>query len=221
MMTEKVNKDARNFLSPTSGAFSDIASHLHHQYLSVSLFALSSKYMNFITISELTRSLGGDIHYFYETQEDYCINFISKKGRQFYTTFQASLTKEWCLEAVFRIRISWGWRIIETLGNFVPKVNDLLSVSGMSHDKALYYQFALEDQVVDRFYIQVMNTVIKDFPSILKLKRRKVPKNIQLLGKTFRLQPGNRLQYQLEHLISISLSEIHQSRLFESHLALY
>lgn len=73
-----------------------------------------------------------------------------------YAAILTSLTKEWCLEAVFRIRISWGWKVVETLGNFSVKVNDLLSVSGTSHDKALYYEFKMEDEgIVDRFHIQV------------------------------------------------------------------
>lgn len=54
-----------------------------------------------------------------------------KADKQFYYDLRSVLTKHYTWESVFRLRISKGFRIVQTLGNYSIKSNDLLNVTCM------------------------------------------------------------------------------------------
>jgi hypothetical protein len=60
--------------------------------------------------------------------------------KQFYYEFKNCLSKETTWESVFRIRITPGWRISATYGNFIIKTTDLLSYI-TDPNKTLVYEF--------------------------------------------------------------------------------
>jgi len=103
-------------MNPTNPYFMNQASDLAHSHISVDLFVFSQgrSYKNLVTFADLAKYSCGNL-YFYP-------DFNAKNHSfKFSNELYHCLTRRTAWEAVFRIRISTGFRQIGTYGNVTIK----------------------------------------------------------------------------------------------------
>mmetsp|Transcript_40219 Transcript_40219/g.35769 ORF Transcript_40219/g.35769 Transcript_40219/m.35769 type:complete len:113 (+) Transcript_40219:120-458(+) len=111
----------------------ELTPDMQQYFVSASLFVFSSGYKNIITMGEIARYLGGDLHYYPDTPD---------RNHKFYFEFKNSLQREYTWETVFRVRISSGWKIASIYGNYsIKSSGDLLSLPCTDDSKSLAYEF--------------------------------------------------------------------------------
>lgn len=140
--------DKKQFFGPTSTATAELASPLHHNFFSCYFFIFSSSYKNVITLGDIAKYTGGELYYYLGEKPE--------RNRKFFYEFKNCLIRETPWEAVFRLRISAGWRIVQRYGNYAVKNADLLSLPNVDESKGMVYEFELEDEAAetDTFFMQ-------------------------------------------------------------------
>ena len=125
-----------------------LITEMHQNFISLTFFMCSRPGNDMQSVQEIVKHTSGEMYYYNRQSESH--------QQRFYYEFKHCITKTVTWEAVFRVRISTGWRIVTRYGNFSLRNNDLLSLSSIDDKKALVYQFELDEKIAqtDAFYLQ-------------------------------------------------------------------
>ena len=130
--------DKKQLFMVSSPEPSNQSPEMHHNFLQVNLFVFSDTYKNLITMADYSRLTAGEVYYYPANNE---------RKQKFFYEFKNSVTKDTSWEAVFRLRVSAGWKIVNRVGNFSIRSSDLLSVSCLDENKSLLYELDLDDEI--------------------------------------------------------------------------
>lgn len=140
--------DKREFYAPVHEEPSILSKEMHRYCISTTFFIFSKAYKNIITVGELSRYTAGEIFY-YASRAD--------RQQKFYHEFKNVIMKDTVWEAVYRLRVSAGWKIVKRYGNYGIKGGDLLAVPSIDENFSFVYEFELESEPKQKpsvFYIQ-------------------------------------------------------------------
>lgn len=134
--------------APSNNFFSNTASEMAHQQVSVDLFVFTigkGVFKNLHTMSELARFSNGNLFY-YPDYEYY------QTGLKFTNELYNTLTRSCGWESVFRIRTSTGFNQIGTYGNKLvkQKTADLILCPVIDKDRILIYELDREMENNDK-----------------------------------------------------------------------
>lgn len=120
---------------------------MHPHFYKPSIFVIGNAWKNIVTLQQLARHLDGEIYV-------YPIN-VKTPEATFYYDFKSSLQKHISWEAVFRIRVTSGWRFMTSYANYVVKQNDLLCYQA-DQESTISYDLTIDNSTIhtDRFNIQ-------------------------------------------------------------------
>lgn len=146
--TEKDNQNQKQFYAPSTTETAKLTAQMHSNFICCYVFIFSSTFKNVITLGDIAKYTGGELYYYPDGK--------AERNHKFFYEFKNCLVKETTWEAVFRLRISAGWRISQRYGNYAVKSADLLSLPCVDEFKAMVYEFEMEDEVSmsEFFYLQ-------------------------------------------------------------------
>lgn len=142
--------EKKQFLGPSSQEPAKLTPQMHHNFITCYFFIFSSSFKNIVTLGDVVKYTSGELYYYPDGRPE--------RNHKFFYEFKNCLAKETAWEAVFRLRISAGWRIVQRFGNYAVKSGDLLSMPNVDESKAMVYEFELDEEMAttDVFYLQTV-----------------------------------------------------------------
>ena len=151
LKTSPQSLDKKQLFIPTGPDVSNQSIELHQHFIQVNLFVFSDTYKNFITMSDYSRLTAGEAYYYPSSNE---------RSQKFFYEFKNTVIKDTTWEAVFRLRVSRGWKIVNRVGNYSIKSSDLLSVPCLDENKTLLYEFDLDDEVARTSVVYIQSALL-------------------------------------------------------------
>jgi protein transport protein SEC24 len=142
--TEKEN----TLLVAATDYYKKKAESLTSIHISVDIFLAVDHYCDVATISEIARYTGGQTFFYPGFHESSDFDRINND-------LYRVLSRETSWEAVMRVRISRGAKIMDYYGNFFMRSHDLMAVPNCDADKSFIVEFCNEDVPVPGSYVTI------------------------------------------------------------------
>lgn len=130
--------DKKALFIPSGPEPSSMTAEMHHNFISANFFVFSETYKNIITLADFARYTAGELFYYPVSEE---------RQVKFYYELKNTVIKDTVWEAVFRLRVSAGWKITNKYGNYSIKSNDLLSTPSIDEHKSLIYELEMDEEL--------------------------------------------------------------------------
>ncbi|KAI4313465.1 hypothetical protein L6164_026446 [Bauhinia variegata] len=135
-------KEAHKLLQPADKTFKTLAIEFAEYQVCVDLFITSQTYVDIASISDIPRTTGGQVYYYYP------FSALSDPAK-LYNDLRWNITRPQGFEAVMRVRCSQGIQVQEYHGNFCKRVPTDVDLAGIDCDKTFMVTLKHDDKLQD------------------------------------------------------------------------
>lgn len=144
-------KETSQLLSCQDGFYKSFTIDCNKAQIGIDLFLASSSYIDFASLSNLSRYTGGQTHMYPGFTAGDMLDVT-----KFSTEFSKHLSMDTSTEAVLRARGSMGLRMQSFYGHFFNRQSDLLALSTVPRDQSYVFEMIMDDNLIMPYcYVQV------------------------------------------------------------------